>query len=118
MDIKQGVNPLSADAIFAELFGDQERQRALSELLSSLLQSHRAFVLTANSGYVMIARLLNMLLLRSGAAGTMQFVVDQNIQYVPAGGKIRAIQKIVDAHGYRLVATYRYANRAGVAQLP
>ena len=79
-------------------------------------------MLTANSGYVMIARLLNMLMARSsaakGEAPIKTFVVDQNIQYVPAGGKIRAIQKIVDAHGYRLVATYRYANRAGVAQLP
>ena len=96
----------------------------MCELLTALLQSHRVFVLTANSGYVMIARLLNMLLGRSAASGVSdvapprQFIVDQNIQYVPSGGKIRAIQKIVDQHGYRLVATYRYPDRAGVAQQP
>ena len=108
LSLQQGLEINSdgknADAVFEELFGGDERQQALSALLSATLDSKRAYVLTANSGFAMVARLLNMLLARCGYAGG--FLVDKEVQYVPSGGKIRAIKKIVEAQGFKLTPTY------------
>ena len=35
------------------------------------------------------------------------FSIESNVVYVPVGGKVRAIQKIVAGRGYQLVTVFR-----------
>ena len=116
------------EQILSTLFGDAERQQVLRALLSSLLRAERCYILTANPGYVLIARVLNQLLMQgaqdamhdapgggggasSGRGGSntsrpQQFVVDHTVRYIRSGEKIRAIQKILRSRGFNLVTTY------------
>ena len=107
----KGVN--SVDPVLATLFGDDERQEALRMLLRPLLEAGRCYVLTANIGFAAIAHLLNLLLARGkGAVGSPpakrsgMFAVEKTVRYVPSGQKIRAIGKIIDACGCKLVASF------------
>lgn len=100
----------SVDPVLATLFGDEARQAALRALMQPLLEARRCFVLTANSGYAAIAHLLNLLLARGMdpniAAPRVLFAVDKSVLYVPSGQKISRINRIVDASGCKLMASF------------
>jgi hypothetical protein len=98
----------SVDPALATLFGDKERQEAIRKLLRPLLEADRCYVLTANIGFAAIALLLNLLLSRgpNPAKTTGLFAVEKTVRYVPSGQKIRAIGKIVEDCGCKLVPTF------------
>ena len=94
------------DVLLSELFGDEERQEALRSLLRPLLEAQLCYVLTANTGYAVIARILNALLARGGEPPSRAFACDETVKFTPAGTKIRAIWSIVGARGFSLVSTF------------
>jgi hypothetical protein len=92
------------------LFGDEQRRESMRKLLKALLEAKRCYVLTANSGYRLISMWLNELLcvpVDSSPATYPQFVVDDTIRYVHAGGKIRVIKHIVHRRGFQLTTVFR-----------
>ena len=108
--IDLSVNANDCDATLARLFGDDARQAALVKLLSALLLQERIFVLTANRGYQMGAHLLNLLLGTRGASHVggrhVHFVADQTVHFTPTGTKVRAVTRLLEARGFRLVAQF------------
>ena len=116
LSLRNGIEAeVASDAMLSQLFGDQARQMALATLLGMLLAEGRCFVLTANHGYTVVAGLLNLLLARcrAPAAATSAphgtptyFVLNETIQFTPTGCKVRAIQKVVEARGFRLAASF------------
>jgi hypothetical protein len=108
--IDLSVNANDCDATLARLFGDDARQAALVKLLSALLLQERCFVLTANRGYQMAAHLLNLLLAMRGASNVggrhVHFVADQTVHFTPTGTKVRAVTRLLEARGFRLVAQF------------
>jgi hypothetical protein len=108
--IDLSVNANDCDATLARLFGDDARQAALVKLLSALLLQERCFVLTANRGYQMAAHLLNLLLGMRGASHVggrhVHFVADQTVHFTPTGTKVRAVTRLLEARGFRLVAQF------------
>ena len=111
LDPSQWSGAAAFDEVLVHLFGDQERQRALSVTLRELLRAEVCYVLTANQGYNIIAWLLNKLMERQQGGGPgagdggASFATDDTILYAPPGGsKIRRIQKVVEARGHTLVA--------------
>ena len=108
--IDLSVNANDCDATLARLFGDDARQAALVNLLSALLLQERCFVLTANRGYQMAAHLLNLLLGMRGASHVggrhVHFVADQTVHFTPTGTKVRAVTRLLEARGFRLVAQF------------
>lgn len=102
-------DPADQAGILVRLFGTEARQAALARLLAHLLAKGRCYILTANNGYVMVAHLLNLLLVRAAHHGfvpTMGFVPDQTVHLTPTGSKIRAITRLLEARGFRLAAVY------------
>lgn len=105
-DLWNGVE--SFDEVLAHLFGDEERQLALSVALGDLLRAGVCYVLTANQGYNVIAWLLNKLLEKRGSGGgggdAASFVTNGTVLYAQSGSKIRRIQKVVQARGHTFAA--------------
>ena len=78
--------------------------------LAPLCLAERCFVLTANRGYQMGAHLLNLLLGTRGASHVggrhVHFVADQTVHFTPTGTKVRAVTRLLEARGFRLVAQF------------
>ena len=88
------------------LFGGVERRRILRATLGTMVMANQCYVLTANMAYQKVSEVLNELLAAGGAGkgfDDARFAADDTVRFVPAGGKLRALEEIIAARNFVLV---------------